>query len=79
MPKLDHITFHAKLGTQGERMKRIEALAGEIARTIGADQSKAMLAARLAKADLVTGMVGEFPELQGIMGTYYARNDGDPK
>src|SRR5439155_15872925 len=56
--------------------KRIEALAGEIARTIGADQSKAMLAARLAKADLVTGMVGEFPELQGLMGRYYALAQG---
>ncbi|TMJ42656.1 MAG: glycine--tRNA ligase subunit beta [Alphaproteobacteria bacterium] len=76
LPKLDHITFHAKLGTQGERMKRIEALAGEIARTIGADQGKAMLAARLAKADLVTGMVGEFPELQGLMGRYYALAQG---
>jgi glycyl-tRNA synthetase beta chain len=76
LPKLDHITFHAKLGTQGERVKRIEALAGEIARTIGADQGKAMLAARLAKADLVTGMVGEFPELQGLMGRYYALAQG---
>ncbi len=76
LPKLDHITFHAKLGTQGERVKRIEALAGEIARTIGADPAKAMLAARLAKADLVTGMVGEFPELQGLMGRYYALAQG---
>ncbi|WP_119272015.1 glycine--tRNA ligase subunit beta [Taklimakanibacter deserti] len=73
LPKLDQITFHAKLGTQGERVKRIETLAGEIAKTIGADQNKAMLAARLAKADLVTGMVGEFPELQGLMGSYYAQ------
>ncbi len=76
LPKLDHITFHAKLGTQGERVKRIEVLAGEIAKTIGADQGKAMLAARLAKADLVTGMVGEFPELQGLMGRYYALAQG---
>jgi glycyl-tRNA synthetase beta chain len=76
LPKLDQITFHAKLGTQGERVKRIEALAGEIARTIGADPAKAMLAARLAKADLVTGMVGEFPELQGLMGRYYALAQG---
>ncbi len=59
--KLDAITFHAKLGSQGERVKRIEALAGEIAKTIGANVEKAKLAARLAKADLVTGMVGEFP------------------
>ena len=76
MPKLDSITFHAKLGSQGERVKRIEALAGEIAKTIGADVEKAKLAARLAKADLVTGMVGEFPELQGLMGRYYALDQG---
>jgi glycyl-tRNA synthetase beta chain len=76
LPKLDQITFHARLGTQGERVKRIEALAGEIARTIGADPGKARLAARLAKADLVTGMVGEFPELQGLMGGYYALAQG---
>jgi glycyl-tRNA synthetase beta chain len=74
--KLDAITFHAKLGSQGERVKRIEALAGEIAKTIGADVDKAKLAARLAKADLVTGMVGEFPELQGLMGRYYALEEG---
>jgi glycyl-tRNA synthetase beta chain len=76
LPKLDHITFHAKLGTQGERVKRIEALAGEIAKTIGANVEKTKLAARLAKADLVTGMVGEFPELQGLMGRYYALDQG---
>lgn len=78
--KLDAITFHAKLGSQGERVKRIEALAGEIAKTIGADVEKAKLAARLSKADLVTGMVGEFPELQGLMGRYYALDQGhDPE
>jgi glycyl-tRNA synthetase beta chain len=76
LPKLDHITFHAKLGTQGERVKRIEALAGEIAKTIGADVEKVKQAARLAKADLVSGMVGEFPELQGLMGRYYALEQG---
>jgi len=76
VPKLRDITFHAKLGTQFERVERIEALAGEIARIIGADVEKAKLAARLAKADLVTGMVGEFPELQGLMGGYYARAEG---
>jgi glycyl-tRNA synthetase beta chain len=76
LPKLDTITFHAKLGSQGERVKRIEALAGEIAKTIGADVEKTRLAARLAKADLVTGMVGEFPELQGLMGHYYALDQG---
>ncbi len=79
LPKLDTITFHAKLGSQGERVKRIEALAGEIAKIIGADVEKAKLAARLAKADLVTGMVGEFPELQGLMGHYYALDQGHDK
>ena len=74
--KLDAITFHAKLGSQGERVARIETLAGEIAATIGADVDKARLAARLCKADLVTGMVGEFPELQGLMGRYYALDQG---
>ena len=78
--KLDAITFHARLGSQGERVTRIAALAGEIARAIGADVAKAELAARLAKADLVTGMVGEFPELQGLMGRYYALDQGiDPE
>jgi glycyl-tRNA synthetase beta chain len=76
LPKLDSITFHAKLGTQGERVKRIEALSCEIAKTIGADVEKAKLAARLAKADLVSGMVGEFPELEGLMGRYYALDQG---
>ena len=76
LPKLDAITFHAKLGSQGERVKRIEALAGEIAKTIGADVEKAKLAAQLAKADLVSGMVGEFPELEGLMGRYYALDQG---
>ena len=76
LPKLDTITFHAKLGSQGERVKRVEALAGEIAKTIKADVEKSKLAARLAKADLVTGMVGEFPELQGLMGHYYALDQG---
>ena len=80
LPKLDAITFHAKLGSQGERVARIEALAGEIAKVIGADVEKAKLAAKLAKADLVTGMVGEFPELQGLMGRYYALDQAiDPE
>ena len=79
LPKLDTITFHAKLGSQGERVKRIETLAGEIAKTIKADVEKTKLAARLAKADLVTGMVGEFPELQGLMGHYYALDQGQDK
>ena len=78
--KLNAITFHAKLGSQGERVTRIEKLAAEIAKTIGADVEKARQAARLAKADLVTGMVGEFPELQGLMGRYYALDQGvDPE
>jgi len=76
LPKLEQITFHAKLGSQAERVRRIEALSGEIAKTIGADPEKARLAARLSKADLVTGMVGEFPELQGLMGRYYALDQG---
>ena len=76
LPQLEKITFHAKLGTQAERVRRIEALAGNIARTIGADETQAKLAARLAKTDLVTEMVGEFPELQGLMGSYYAKAEG---
>ncbi len=73
--KLKGIVFHAKLGTQFERVERIEKLAGEIAAKIGADVAKAKRAARLAKADLTTGVVGEFPELQGVMGRYYAQHD----
>jgi glycyl-tRNA synthetase beta chain len=74
---LRNIVFHAKLGTQYERVERIEALAGEIAEKIGADVVKAKRAARLCKTDLTTGVVGEFPELQGVMGRYYALNDGE--
>jgi glycyl-tRNA synthetase beta chain len=74
---LGDIVFHAKLGTQLERVERIEALAGEIAEKIGADVKKAKHAARLCKADLTSGVVGEFPELQGVMGRYYALNDGE--
>src|SRR3954463_7740724 len=73
--KLKGIVFHAKLGTQYERVQRIEKLAGEIAVRIGADVEKAKRAAKLAKADLTTGVVGEFPELQGVMGRYYALHD----
>jgi glycyl-tRNA synthetase beta chain len=76
LPKLDHVTFHAKLGSQGERVRRIEALTATIAENIGADVETARRAAQLSKADLVTGMVGEFPELQGMMGHYYAIEDG---
>jgi len=74
---LKGILFHAKLGTQYERVERIEALAGEIAEKTGADVTKAKRAARLCKADLTTGVVGEFPELQGVMGRYYALHDGE--
>jgi len=73
--KLEGIVFHAKLGTQAERVARIEKMAGEIAAKIGADVEKAKRAAQLAKADLTTGVVGEFPELQGVMGRYYALHD----
>ena len=76
LEKLKGVTFHAKLGTMFERVQRIEALAREIAPLVGADPDLAAKAARLAKADLGTGMVGEFPELQGIMGGYYARAEG---
>jgi glycyl-tRNA synthetase beta chain len=80
LPKLEGITFHGKLGNQRERVERIESLAGEIAGAIGADVEQAKLAARLCKTDLVTGMVGEFPELQGLMGYYYALAEGhDPE
>jgi glycyl-tRNA synthetase beta chain len=77
VPKFDSIVFHEKLGTQGERIKRIERLAAEIAPLIGADVEKAKHAARLAKADLLTEVVGEFPELQGLMGKYYALAQGE--
>ena len=70
--KLAGIVFHEKLGTQAERVERIARLAKEIAPIVKADAAKAERAARLAKADLVTEMVGEFPELQGLMGKYYA-------
>jgi glycyl-tRNA synthetase beta chain len=71
--KLNGVTFHAKLGTMAERVARITALAQEIAPLVGADVRLTEIAAKLCKADLASGMVGEFPELQGIMGGYYAR------
>ncbi|MBX9615351.1 MAG: glycine--tRNA ligase subunit beta [Caulobacteraceae bacterium] len=71
--KLSGVTFHAKLGSLAERVDRIAALAREIAPLVGADPDQAETAARLSKADLASAMVGEFPELQGIMGGYYAR------
>ena len=77
LPKFENIVFHEKLGTQGERIKRIERLAAEIAPLLGADVEKTKRAARLAKADLLTEVVGEFPELQGLMGKYYALAQGE--
>jgi glycyl-tRNA synthetase beta chain len=77
LPKFDAIVFHEKLGTQGERINRIERLAAEIAPLLGADVEKAKRAAHLAKADLLTEVVGEFPELQGLMGKYYALAQGE--
>src|ERR1700743_1500578 len=72
LPKFDNIVFHEKLGTQPARSQRVERLAAEIAPLVGADVAKATGAAKLAKADLLTEVVGEFPELQGLMGKYYA-------
>ena len=77
LKKFDGIVFHEKLGSQAERIARIERLAAEIAPLVGADVEKAKRAARLAKADLLTEVVGEFPELQGLMGKYYALAQGE--
>jgi len=77
VPALDKVVYHAKLGTQGERVKRVRSVARWVAERIGADVKQADRAAELAKADLLTNMVGEFPELQGIMGGYYAEHDGE--
>ncbi len=77
-PALEAITFHAKLGTVAEKVQRVAALAADLSENIpGADKDAARSAALLCKADLATGMVGEFPDLQGIMGRYYARHDGE--
>src|SRR5262245_15624305 len=77
LPKFEHIVFHEKLGTQAERIARIERLAAELAPLVKADAKKAARAARLAKADLLTEVVGEFPEVQGLMGKYYAQAQGE--
>src|SRR4051812_18428372 len=77
LPKFQQIIFHEKLGTQAERIERIERLAAELAPIVGADVEKTKRAARLAKADLLTEVVGEFPELQGLMGKYYALAQGE--
>lgn len=78
VPQLAKVVYHNKLGSQLERVERIQLLSGEIARRLGGDHLLAQRAAWLAKADLLTGMVGEFPELQGVMGRYYAIHDGEP-
>ncbi|MGY4302928.1 glycyl-tRNA synthetase beta chain [Bradyrhizobium sp. USDA 4369] len=77
LPKFEQIVFHEKLGTQAERIKRIEQLATEISEVIRADDIKVKRAAKLAKADLLTEVVGEFPEVQGLMGKYYALAQGE--
>ncbi|MCS3898713.1 glycyl-tRNA synthetase beta chain [Bradyrhizobium japonicum USDA 38] len=77
LPKFEQIVFHEKLGTQAARIKRIERLAAEIAPLVGADVAKATRAAHFAKADLLTEVVGEFPEVQGLMGKYYALAQGE--
>ena len=79
VPLLANVVYHNKLGSALQRTERVEALAGAIAAMMGANVALAQRAARLAKADLITDMVGEFPELQGTMGTYYARHDGEPE
>ncbi|HTQ74874.1 MAG TPA: glycine--tRNA ligase subunit beta [Burkholderiales bacterium] len=78
VPQLTNVVYHNKLGSQLERVERIQLLAGQIARDLGGGAALSERAAWLSKADLLTGMVGEFPELQGIMGRYYAYHDGEP-
>ena len=77
LPQLGRVVFHHKLGSQLDRVQRMKILAGIIARELGADDKLAERAAELSKADLLTGMVGEFPELQGVMGRFYAEHDGE--
>ncbi|QEY23512.1 glycine--tRNA ligase subunit beta [Neisseria animalis] len=77
LPKLSQVVYHNKLGSQAERLDRLMSISGHIAKALGADAAAAERATRLSKADLVTEMVGEFPELQGTMGKYYARLDGE--
>ena len=78
IPRLAQVVYHNKLGSQLDRVRRLEKLARGIAQMLGADGTAAARAAQLCKADLLTDMVGEFPELQGTMGRYYARHDGEP-
>ena len=77
LPKLEYVVYHNKIGSQAQRIDRLQTIAAHIAEQLGADRATAERAARLAKADLVTEMVGEFPELQGTMGKYYAVLDGE--
>ncbi|WP_046157478.1 glycine--tRNA ligase subunit beta [Chromobacterium vaccinii] len=77
LPRLANVVYHNKIGSLLERVERLQSIAGAIAHELGADAALAARAAYLAKADLVTDMVGEFPELQGIMGMYYAHHDGE--
>ena len=79
VPELSRVVYHNQLGSQLERVERIQLLTGKVAREIGADPVLAERAAWLSKADLLSGMVGEFPELQGVMGRYYAQADGEPQ
>ncbi len=79
LPGLTNVVYHSKLGTLAQRMARVRILSVNIARKLGADMALVERAARLCKADLLTEMVVEFPELQGTMGTYYARHDGEPE
>jgi glycyl-tRNA synthetase beta chain len=78
LPGLDAVTFQTKLGSIGDKVRRVVMLSGEIALLIDANQAQAQRAAALAKCDLLSSMVGEFPELQGVMGRYYASADGEP-
>src|SRR5690606_4670864 len=78
LPQLDAVTFQAQLGSIGDKVRRLTPLARFIAQRIGGDEALVERAAALAKCDLVTHLVGEFPELQGVMGRYYAAADGEP-
>ena len=79
VPTLAGSVYHNKLGSQLDRIDRLQAVAGYIAKQLGANEEHARRAALLAKADLNSNMVGEFPELQGVMGAYYAQADGEPE
>ncbi|HET7364366.1 MAG TPA: glycine--tRNA ligase subunit beta [Burkholderiales bacterium] len=79
VPQLAKVVYHGKLGSQLERVQRVQLLAGTLSRALKADSALAERAAWLSKADLLSGMVGEFPELQGVMGRYYALHDGEPR